>query len=99
MSTVEPIPRRSLPSGWRWVRLGDVCRLVNGRAYRETDWRPVGTPIIRIQNLNDSRKPLNYGAALSINRWSFSLEMYFWPGLVLQVRRLALTCGAEAQVY
>ena len=53
---------RALPPGWRWVRLGDLCRLVNGDTYKESDWSPKGTPIIRIQNLNDGSKPFNYWA-------------------------------------
>jgi type I restriction enzyme S subunit len=63
-------PGAELPTGWRWVRLGEVCRLVNGDAYRDTDWSTEGTPIIRIQNLNDSSKPFNYWAGPLDNRVS-----------------------------
>jgi type I restriction enzyme, S subunit len=42
------------------VRLGDVCDLVNGRAFKPEEWEEAGTPIIRIQNLNDETKPFNY---------------------------------------
>lgn len=52
----------SLPPGWRSVKLGDLCTLVNGDAYRESDWSRTGVPIIRIQNLNDHSKPFNYWA-------------------------------------
>lgn len=51
-----------LPEGWRWVKLGEVCRFVNGDAYRDSDWSRTGTPIIRIQNLNNHEKPFNYWA-------------------------------------
>jgi len=54
--------RLRLPDRWRQVRLGTVCRLVNGDAYKESDWSAEGLPIIRIQNLNDSSKPFNYWA-------------------------------------
>jgi len=57
---VFPAPGAPLPDGWRWERLGDVCRFINGDAYRETDWSTEGLPIIRIQNLNDQDKPFNY---------------------------------------
>ncbi len=50
----------SLPDGWRWVRLRELCRFVNGDAYKESDWSQQGIPIIRIQNLNDHSKPFNY---------------------------------------
>lgn len=39
---------------------GSVCRLVNGKAFKPSDWSSVGVPIIRIQNLNDRDKPFNY---------------------------------------
>ena len=54
--------KKTLPDGWRWVRIGELCRLVNGDAYRESDWSITGVPIIRIQNLNDGSKPFNYWA-------------------------------------
>jgi len=56
------LEKGSLPDGWRWVRIGELCRLVNGDAYRESDWSTTGVPIIRIQNLNDGSKPFNYWA-------------------------------------
>lgn len=34
--------------------------LVNGRAFKPTDWSDKGLPIVRIQNLNNSLKPFNY---------------------------------------
>lgn len=43
----------------RFLALGKLCRLVNGRAFKPTDWTPEGLPIIRIQNLNDPEKPFN----------------------------------------
>ena len=42
------------------ARLGDVCELVNGYAFKPTDWSESGTPIIRIQNLNDETAAFNY---------------------------------------
>lgn len=44
------------------VNLGSICKLVNGDAYRESDWTSEGTPIVRIQNLNNEAKPFNYWA-------------------------------------
>lgn len=45
---------------WPIETLGNVCKLVNGRAFKPHEWEQSGTPIIRIQNLNDSTKPFNY---------------------------------------
>lgn len=41
------------------AKIGDVCRLINGRAFKPTDWTPDGLPIVRIQNLNNLRAPFN----------------------------------------
>ncbi len=51
--------RRELPEGWRSLPIGQVCSLVNGRAFKPTEWSQEGLPIIRIQNLNDPTKPFN----------------------------------------
>ena len=49
-----------IPSTWVWVRIGDVFDLVNGKAFKPSDWSDVGDPIVRIQNLNDKNAPYNY---------------------------------------
>lgn len=41
-----------IPKGWKILYLNSVCDVINGRAYAEDEFRPSGTPIIRIQNLN-----------------------------------------------
>ncbi|HJR60318.1 MAG TPA: restriction endonuclease subunit S [Vicinamibacterales bacterium] len=48
-----------LPNGWTRRTIGSVCELVNGRAFKPTDWTSTGLPIVRIQNLNDPRAPFN----------------------------------------
>jgi len=55
-------PLQRLPSGWTWARLGDICDAVNGRAFKSSEWRKSGLPIIRIQNLKDSEAEFNYFA-------------------------------------
>ncbi|MCX6631487.1 MAG: restriction endonuclease subunit S [Candidatus Solibacter sp.] len=45
---------------WTSRKIGDLCRLVNGRAFKPSQWSDQGLPIIRIQNLNDPEKPFNY---------------------------------------
>ncbi len=42
------------------ISLGALCLFQNGRAFKPTEWSDTGTPIIRIQNLNDPTKPFNY---------------------------------------
>ena len=51
---------RGTAIAWGEVAIGDICNLVNGRAFKPIDWTDVGLPIVRIQNLNDKSKPFNY---------------------------------------
>jgi type I restriction enzyme S subunit len=51
---------RKMPPTWCLATLGELCSLRNGDAYKESDWSNKGTPIIRIQNLNDPTKKFNY---------------------------------------
>lgn len=71
--------------------LGDVAEFVNGVAFKETDWGDQGRPIIRIQNLNDARKPFNRTFREVPDRnlarkgdllvsWAASLGVYEWNG-------------------
>jgi type I restriction enzyme S subunit len=45
---------------WPTKPIGEICQLINGRAFKPNEWENAGIPIIRIQNLNDSTKPFNY---------------------------------------
>jgi len=49
-----------LPKGWVWTKIIDVCELINGRAFKPSEWALEGLPIIRIQNLNDDKADFNY---------------------------------------
>jgi restriction endonuclease S subunit len=49
-----------IPVNWDLVKLRDICTLVNGRAFKASEWSSYGIPIIRIQNLNDRSKSFNY---------------------------------------
>lgn len=49
-----------LPGGWVWTRLGEICELINGRAFKPEEWATQGIPIIRIQNLNNINTDFNY---------------------------------------
>ncbi len=42
-----------VPEHWEVVPLRYGMRFVNGMAFKPTEWREAGTPIIRIQNLNE----------------------------------------------
>lgn len=50
----------TISTGWDKVRLGDALTLINGRAFKPTEWSQKGLPIVRIQNLNNPDAPFNY---------------------------------------
>ena len=45
-----------VPEGWEVRKLKDICRVLNGRAYKNTEFKESGTPIVRIQNLSNGGK-------------------------------------------
>jgi type I restriction enzyme S subunit len=47
------------PEGWTRCTIGSLCKLLNGRAFKPTDWTDTGLPIVRIQNLNNHEAPFN----------------------------------------
>jgi type I restriction enzyme, S subunit len=49
-----------IPEDWEVDTIGQSMNLINGRAFKPSDWMEQGIPIIRIQNLNDLEAPFNY---------------------------------------
>jgi type I restriction enzyme S subunit len=49
-----------VPSEWAWIALGDSMKMINGKAFKPEDWSQIGTPIIRIQNLNNPNASFNH---------------------------------------
>lgn len=61
----DSMPRLRFPEfqngdEWAALMIGDMCNLINGYAFKPEDWKSNGTPIIRIQNLNDPSAEFNY---------------------------------------
>jgi type I restriction enzyme S subunit len=54
-SAITPLVQNNegLPDGWKWVKLGDVCKLKNGFAFKSTAYKDNGVPVIRISDIND----------------------------------------------
>ena len=71
--------------------MGEVASFINGYAFKPEQWTSFGTPIVRIQNLNNPDAPFNYyngevpdkvkikDGDLLIS-WSASLGAYIWRG-------------------
>ena len=56
-------PQIAVDPEWPMVEIGEVCNLINGRAFKPQDWEPTdsgGLPIVRIQNLNTPGSEFNY---------------------------------------
>ena len=66
----EPGISAAMPCTWESIYIGDAMALVNGRAFKPTDWSTSGVPIVRIQNLNDPSASYNY--------CSFSVDERFY---------------------
>lgn len=43
-----------IPGNWVWSKLGLVCQLSNGFAFKSTNYKETGIPIIRISNIQES---------------------------------------------
>lgn len=87
-----------VPRGWVLARVNDTGFYINGLAFKPSDWRPTGLPIIRIQNLTDEAKDFNYAKGdypdevivrtgdLLVS-WSATLDAFQWmrpPGVLNQ---------------
>ena len=81
----------NLPQGWCRVYVGDLANYTNGKAFKPSDWEQKGTPIIRIQNLNDVTCKFNYTSIIHEDKyrisngdllfaWAASLGVYIWSG-------------------
>lgn len=55
----DPAAPFELPDNWRWISIGDQLNLLNGMAFKPTDWVRTGLRIVRIQNLNNTEAPFN----------------------------------------
>ena len=83
----EPQPRLRFPEfqnagEWGVRTIGEMFRLINGCAFKPEDWKPSGTPIIRIQNLNDPSAEFNYSQAPvpERNRIDSGDLLFAWSG-------------------
>ena len=82
---------QQLPKGWKKTTLGEIATYVNGRAFKPIEWSKTGTPIVRIQNLNNPNAEYNYYDGYIEEKyhiengdllfaWSASLGAYIWKG-------------------
>jgi type I restriction enzyme, S subunit len=67
---------------WEVRTIGEMFNLINGCAFKPEDWKSTGTPIIRIQNLNDPTAEFNYSQApvSERNRVESGDLLFAWSG-------------------
>ena len=110
----EEVPY-NVPKEWESIRLGSFLNMINGRAFKPTDWSGVGIPIVRIQNLNRHDAPFNYcDEALVENRhvinngtflisWSgtpgTSFGAYIWNRGRAALNQHIFSCFQIAEVF
>ncbi|ENK4560142.1 restriction endonuclease subunit S [Yersinia enterocolitica] len=70
------------PEHWVKVPIGDICKLINGRAFKPSEWADHGLPIIRIQNLNNPNATYNYfnGIVEERHRIETGDLLFAWSG-------------------
>jgi type I restriction enzyme M protein len=72
-------------SNYEMLSLSDICKFINGRAFKPTEWEEKrnGTlPIIRIQNLNDDSASYNYYSKEVSEQYyvNFGDLLFSWSG-------------------
>ena len=91
MDSIKMTTEQELPEGWEKTTLGEIATYVNGRAFKPIEWSKTGTPIVRIQNLNNPNAEYNYYDGYIEEKyhiengdllfaWSASLGAYIWKG-------------------
>jgi len=79
-----------MKSDWKTFKLGEITRFINGRAYKQSEFKDKGTPIVRIQNLTGVGKTVYSDLELDENKyidfqdliyaWSATFGPYIWKG-------------------
>lgn len=79
-----------LPKGWTAVRLGELVRVLNGRAYSKPELLNKGTPVLRVGNLFTSKDWYYSNLELEADKycdegdllyaWSASFGPFIWAG-------------------
>lgn len=79
-----------IPEGWSVEPLKSVSKVINGRAYKNTEFKENGMPIVRIQNLTGNGKTVYSDLVLPeeklidhgdlIFAWSATFGPYLWRG-------------------
>lgn len=65
------------PTSWSVKNIANICEVINGRAYKNGEYRESGTKIVRIQNLNGGNKWLYSDMKLPANKYVSNGDLIF----------------------
>jgi type I restriction enzyme S subunit len=79
-----------IPEGWEFRKLANICKVLNGRAYKNSEFKDSGIPIVRIQNLSGKGSTVFSDLDLPqdkliakedfIYAWSATFGPFIWRG-------------------
>ena len=85
-----------IPTGWQWVRLGDVIKLWSGFAFKSEDFQSQGIPVIRIGDLQAGKVDLSNTVCIQEDIAN-SVGQEFWiPSNALLIAMSGATTGKVA---
>ncbi|MBC1189801.1 restriction endonuclease subunit S [Microcystis aeruginosa CS-558/01A06] len=77
---------RQLPDGWQWVKLGDVCEIINGYAFKSSQFTTDGVPVIKMGNISKDfalKINLNQQSYIAKNIANLYQDFYIYPNDLL----------------
>lgn len=76
MSKLQKLIQELCPDGVEYKPLGDVCRFINGFAFKSSLFKETGEPIIRITNINGTDIDLNDIKYFDLRDYKSNLHQY-----------------------
>ncbi|WP_346293277.1 restriction endonuclease subunit S [Sphaerothrix gracilis] len=78
----------SLPDGWRWVNLGEICVIFNGFAFKSADFVHEGIPVLKMGNVGK-----NFDLVWNTSKMSFLPESHLddYEKFIVQKNDLLIT--------
>ena len=96
---LQDSPIGPIPAHWRVVRLGEVCDLYSGFAFRSKDFKTKGIPVVKIGNLQNGTVVINNNDShYPPELWNPSLEKYLLNSGDVLIALTGATTGKIAKV-
>ena len=76
MSTLKQLIKKFCPQGVEYVRLGDVCNLIIGFAFKSNLFRDIGSPVCRTKDIQENKIDFSSMKCFNLNDYSNNLKKY-----------------------